>query len=87
MGVVSEPRLKMIPIRAAKAIADEYGYDQVIVVARAIGDGEHVTTYGVDTENCRVAAKIGEFLKYRIMGWIRENEPLERINITTVSAE
>lgn len=65
--------MKPIPISAAKAIATKYGYDQVIIVARAIDQGEHVTTYGRDTENCDVAARIGDFLKYKIMGWTREN--------------
>lgn len=61
--------MKPIPIKAAQAIADKYGYDQIIIVARAIGEGEHVTTYGRDKANCDVAARIGDFLKYKIMGW------------------
>lgn len=65
--------MKRIPIKAAKLIAEEYGYDQVVIVARAVGTGEHVTTYGVDNANCIVAARIGEFLKTKVMGWRREN--------------
>lgn len=65
--------MKPIPITTAKLIAEEFEYDQVIIVARSVGHGEHVTTYGVDTVNCRVAARIGEFLKFRIMGWIAGN--------------
>ena len=70
--------MKNIPTSAAKDIADRYGYDQVIIVARKVasenkvyGDpgGEHVTTYGVNKENCEVAAKIGDFFKYKLMGW------------------
>lgn len=61
--------MKRIPISAAQAIADTYGYDQVIIIARHVGHGEHVTTYGRDKANCDVAARIGEFLKYKIMGW------------------
>ena len=61
--------MKNIPIKAAEEIAKKYGYDQVIIVARAIGEGEHVTTYGRDKANCDVAAHIGNFLKYKIMGW------------------
>ena len=63
--------MKQIPISAASAIAKTYGYDQVIIVARSIGDGEHVTTYGKDRANCDVAAKIGDYLKYKIMGWAK----------------
>jgi hypothetical protein len=64
-----------IPIGAAKYIAETYGYDQVIIVARKVGDtgGEHCTTYGADKANCDVAASIGEFLKFKVMGWAQEN--------------
>ena len=66
--------MKPIPIVAARNIADQYGYDQVIVIARKVGEngGEHCTTYGVDRENCSVAARIGEFLKFKVMGWTRD---------------
>ena len=65
--------MKPIPISAAKKIAHDYGYDQVIVVGRAVGEGEHVTTYGKNKTHCSIAAKCGDFLKYKIMGWHREN--------------
>lgn len=66
--------MKPIPIEAAKRIAKDYGYDQVIVIARKTGDigGEHVTTYGVDPVHCKVAADTGNFLKYKVMGWPRD---------------
>lgn len=71
--------MRSIPITAAKHIAEEYGYDQVIIYARKVGDdpephGEHMTTYGVNREHCSAAAKIGDFLKYKIMGWTRDEE-------------
>ena len=68
--------MKPIPISAARIIANEYGYDQVIIIARKVsnpGDnhigGEHCTTYGIDKANCDVAARCGDFLKYKVMGW------------------
>lgn len=66
--------MKPIPIAAAKRIAEDYGYDQVVIIARKIGEspapnGEHCTTYGVDKANCEVAARIGDFLKFKVMGW------------------
>ena len=66
--------VKPIPISAAKLIAEKYGYDQVVIIARGVSGearrgGEHVTTYGVSKEHCKVAADIGDFLKYKIMGW------------------
>lgn len=61
-----------IPIKAAKEIAEKYNYDQVVIVARRVGRNEHVTTYGVDKANCRVATDIGNFLKYKVMGWKKE---------------
>lgn len=62
-----------IPISAAKLIAATYDYDQVVIIARKVGGGEHCTTYGVDKANCDVAARIGDFLKFKVMNWSKEN--------------
>ncbi len=61
--------MKRIPIAAAQRIAEQYGYHQVVIIARCVGEGEHVTTYGVDKANCDVASRIGNFIKHKIMGW------------------
>ena len=63
--------MRPIPISAAKQIAENYGYHQVVIIARAIGEGggEHCTTYGVNKEHCSVAARIGDYLKYKVMQW------------------
>lgn len=68
---------KRIPISAAKEIADKYGYDQVMIYVRKVGDngGEHMTTYGVNKINCDAMAKIANFLQTKIMGWRKENDP------------
>lgn len=60
-----------IPVWAGKRIAYEYGYDQIIIIGRKVGDDgrEHVTTYGKNKDHCAVAARIGDFLKSKIMGW------------------
>lgn len=60
-----------IPIAEAAVIASRYGYDQVVIIARAVGEGggEHVTTFGSTAPNSAVAASIGDFLKHKIMGW------------------
>ena len=62
-----------IPIQAAKEISEKYDYDQVIIIARKVGDdgNEHVTTYGKDKKNCIVATRIGNFLKYQVMEWTK----------------
>lgn len=65
--------MKRIPISAARRVAEDYGYDQVVIYARRVGDepdpcGEHMTTYGVTKEHCSVAARIGDTLKC-FMGW------------------
>ncbi len=65
--------MKPIPITAAKRIAEAYGYDQVIIIARRVGEapepaGEHVTTYGINKVHCSIAARCGAALK-RFMGW------------------
>ncbi len=66
--------MKRIPIVAARRIAEMYGYDQVVIIARKVdpNGGEHCTTYGVGKENCAVAARIGDFLKYKVMGWVKD---------------
>lgn len=63
--------MKNIPIYAAEQIAKKYDYDQVIIIARKVGEdgGEHCTTYGVNAANCSVASKIGAYLTSKIMGW------------------
>jgi hypothetical protein len=67
--------MKRIPISAAKKIADAYNYDQVYVIGRKVGEGEHVTTYGKDKANCETAARVGDFLKYKVMGWPEYKPP------------
>lgn len=64
-----------IPIEAARAIAERCGYDQVIIIARKVGPdgGEHVTTYGRNKTHCDVAARCGNFLKYKVMMWERND--------------
>jgi hypothetical protein len=64
--------MKPIPIAAAQRIAEAYGYDQVVIVARKVDGGEHCTTYGIDKVNCDVAARIGNFFKHKLMGWPEE---------------
>jgi hypothetical protein len=66
-----------VPVEDAKKIALERGFDQIIIIARKVGDGgfESVTTYGINKEHCEVAAKTGDFLKYKVMGW-EPNQPL-----------
>ena len=60
-----------IPISDAQRIAEDYGYHQVVIIARAVGEGggEHVTTYGAGREHCAVAAHIGQYLRTEIMSW------------------
>ena len=69
--------MKEIPISAAEKIAKQYGYDQVIVYARKVGEdpephGEHLTTYGVNKTHCDVAARIGSYLKREVFKWLHE---------------
>lgn len=61
---------RAIPISAAKRIAEEYGYEQVVIIGRRHTDqsGEHCTTYGVTKADCAVAAKMGDVLK-KAMHW------------------
>ena len=74
---MSERPMLPIPIEAAEQIAKTYGYDQVVIIARRVGEppascGEHVTTYGITKAHCAVAARIGNFIKHKIMQWPEE---------------
>lgn len=71
--MVEQLFLHPIPIHAAARIAGAYGYDQVVVLARRIGEhpepcGEHVTTFGVDEQHCAIAARVGAALRH-FMAW------------------
>ena len=71
MRGAGDGEMKRIPITAAQRVAEQYDYDQVVIIARKVGEGggEHVTTYGRDKANCAVADHIGNFIKHKIMGW------------------
>ena len=58
---------KRIPITAAKRIAEDYNYDQVIIIARKTGEGgsDHWTTYGINKQHCEAASQIAEGLRTR----------------------
>lgn len=60
-----------LPIKTAKHIADEYNWDQVIIVARKVGDNgyEHVVTYGKCSAHCEAAARAGNAIKHHLMRW------------------
>jgi len=65
--------MKRIPIKAAQEIAEKYGYDQVLIYARKVGDapdphGEHLTTYGINKAHCDAMATISKYLQ-KIMKW------------------
>lgn len=66
-------KMRPIPVSAAQHIAEEYGYDQVIIYGRRCHDsdpphGEHLATYGRTKQHCSVAARMADTLK-KIMGW------------------
>lgn len=64
---------KPIPIEAAKRIAQQYGYQQVMIYARHCdAGGEHMTTYGVNREHCNAMGVIGKYLREKIMRWTKE---------------
>ena len=55
-------KARRIPIMAAKRIANDYGYDQVIVVARHTDGVGHLTTYGKTRELCADCKVTGELV-------------------------
>lgn len=66
-------RCQPIPQSEAKAIADRYGYDQVIVIARGPGGAETLTTFARTAELCRVVARLGTYLQHEVLAWLRDH--------------
>lgn len=64
---MTERKLRPIPLSAAENIARNFGYDQVVIMARRTGygldSGEHITTYGINPTHCQAAALMGNHLK------------------------
>ena len=62
--------MRRIPIAAAKRLAEEYGYEQVIIIARDDGiPGGWMTTYGKTKKHCEKASIVGNLMVERILGW------------------
>lgn len=63
--------MSKLPIKEARDIAEKHGWDQVIIVARKVGDHgfEHVVTYGEGEAHCEAAARAGMAIKHHLMGW------------------
>jgi len=72
---------KEIPVGVARHIGVEYGYDQVVIIARKTGQdgGEHVTTHGITDAHAKIAARMGNYLKERILGWIGQVRSTPRL--------
>lgn len=71
-----------IPINAAKAIADQYDWPIVIIIASTPdGQAQHVTTYGRSPLDSLNAANGGNHLK-QCLGWpdeLCQAQPAERV--------
>jgi hypothetical protein len=64
--------VKRIPISAAKKISTDYDCPEVVIFAYDPKNGDqHVTTYGKMLDQCKDAAKAGNYLK-RHLGWPEE---------------
>jgi hypothetical protein len=64
--------MKDIPIAAAKGIANDYAWPEVVIFAYDPESGDqHVTTYGKSYAQCVDAARAGNYLK-KHLGWPEE---------------
>lgn len=73
--------MQEIKIRTAKGIADECGYDGVIILGFSNTHGQHVTTYGKTVQDSKCMAEMGNHMKEE-MEWPAElchAEPTKRI--------
>ena len=61
--------VKLIPVDAARRIAEDYAQDQVVICTFENATGRlHVVTYGKRIEDSENAAKGGDFVK-KALGW------------------
>ena len=64
--------IKRVPIAAAKRLAKQYGYEQVIIIARKVSRDSHggsMATYGTTRKHCDEAADVGNSMVERILHW------------------
>ena len=73
--------LPLISLEDMEALLERYGFDQIIVLARKLGeDGyENLGTHGTDMEHSNAAAAIGEHLRKEVMGWVESPEGKELV--------
>lgn len=58
-----------IPVSMAKEVSEKYEYPEVVIFAYdPISNKQRVTTYGATKDQCKDAAKAGNFLK-KVLGW------------------
>jgi len=64
-----EAACKRIPISAARKISTDYDFPEVVIFGYDPGSGaQHITTYGRTLEQCKDAAKAGNYLK-KALDW------------------
>jgi hypothetical protein len=61
----------VIPVADAEFIGLHHEYDQVVILARRVGDNgvEQLVTWGKDDVHKAVAARIGDRLTAEVFGW------------------
>ena len=64
--------MSRIPIKAAKKISTDYNWPEVVIFAYDPETGsQHVTSYGKTLEQCKDAARAGNYLKKHFVIIIR----------------
>ena len=73
--------LPIIALAEMEALCTKYGFNQVIVLARKVGEHgyENLGTHGTDMEHSNAAAAIGEHLRKDVLGWTESPEGKELV--------
>ena len=73
--------LPIIQLSEMEELCTKYGFDQVIVLARKVGEGgyENLGTHGVDMEHSAAAEAIGVHLRIKVMGWVEHPDGKELV--------
>ncbi len=71
--------MKEIDYASAARLAAEFGYDQIVIIARKEGPegGECVCHAGLTKRDALTAEAIAEMLKFHVMGWDKTDEAKE----------
>lgn len=77
----TKPKMKRVPVAAAKRVNDAYGYDITVLVTWKNGVGGYIATYGTNKQNCDWAAQLGSLIDSEVISrdFVAERKAMDAI--------